>query len=101
MPWSYEVSCTIISRYATHVRSDSANPDLIHIKVGRTNNLHRRLLEHRRYCPSLTHRLLGYYPVAVRYCDRLERLVHTELTDLAAHSYVTGRNQPNPCCPDC
>ena len=55
-------------------------PDLIQVKVGRTNDVGRRFLEHRRNCPSLDYKLLGYYPPVaqspssplVQYCDRLE-----------------------------
>ena len=85
---------------ATDLRVDNARPDLIHIKVGRTNDIARRLREHRRNCPSFRPILLGHTAVAP-YCDQLERLVHLELTDLAAQSYPPGRNAPRTCCQDC
>ncbi|KAI1785007.1 hypothetical protein LXA43DRAFT_900698, partial [Ganoderma leucocontextum] len=84
-------------------------PDLIRIKVGRSNNVMLRLSQHRRRCPSLKHSLLGSFPsgppslcaVAVPYCDRLERLVHIELADLSAKSHPAGRTAPRTRCPDC
>lgn len=95
--------------FVTAAPSDLARPDLIHIKVGRSNDVARRLCEHRRRCPSFNQRLLGYYPQThvasttstVAYCDRLERLVHIELADLAAQSYPAGRCTPRPSCVDC
>lgn len=84
-------------------------PGLIEVKVGRTNDVKRRLLEHRRRCPALNYKLLGYYPstapspssALVRYCDRLERLVHIELADFAANSYPAGRNACRGKCANC
>ena len=88
---------------------DHNHPDLIHVKVGRTDDLRRRFYEHRRRCPSFNQKVLGYYPAAspilstpsIQYCNRLERLVHIELTDLSASSYSVGRNVPHPKCTDC
>ena len=88
---------------------DNTRPDLIHIKVGRTNDVLSRLSQHRRNCPTFMPILLGFYPPAgstrsadpPQYCDRLERLVHDELADLSANSYPTGRNAPRPACADC
>ena len=89
--------------------TDVKDRSLIRIKVGRTNDIQRRLREHRRNCPSLKHKLLGFYPspklgratAGVPYYDRLERLVHTELTDLATSSYPAGQSSPRRRCTDC
>ena len=91
------------------VSTDAKNPHLIHIKVGRTNDIQRRLREHRRTCPSMRHKLLGFYPPArqgpdpgdVPFCDRLERLVHIELTDLAVTSNPARQQTLRWKCKDC
>ncbi|KAI1785496.1 hypothetical protein LXA43DRAFT_899781, partial [Ganoderma leucocontextum] len=86
--------------------ADRARPELVHIKVGRTNDIARRLAQHRRRCPSFKPSLLGRYPWytgpdLIPYCDRVERLVHVELSELAAKSYPPGRNAPRARCADC
>ncbi|KAI1789211.1 hypothetical protein LXA43DRAFT_893348 [Ganoderma leucocontextum] len=78
----------------------NAHPDLIRIKLGRTNDVARRLWEHRRCCPSSHQVLLGQTGL-VPYCDRLERLIHVELTDRAAQSNPAGRTAPRTRCTDC
>ena len=97
--------------FATYIATFpvGTRPDLIQVKVGRTNDVARRFREHRHRCPSLDYKLLGYYPPiapppsspVVRYCDRLERLVHIELADLAANSYPAGRTATRNKCADC
>ncbi|KAI1789739.1 hypothetical protein LXA43DRAFT_867913, partial [Ganoderma leucocontextum] len=74
--------------------------DLVRIKLGRSNNVARRLSEHRRRCPSARHVLLGQTDL-IPYCDRLERLIHVELADRAAQSYPAGRSAPRTRCADC
>ncbi|KAI1783970.1 hypothetical protein LXA43DRAFT_901107 [Ganoderma leucocontextum] len=79
---------------------DNAHPDRVHIKLGRTNDIPRRLSEHRRRCPSSRHVLLGHTGL-VPHCDRLERLIHIELADRAAQAYPAGRTAPRTRCTDC
>ena len=82
---------------------DQADPDLVRIKVGRSIDVVRRLLEHRRRCPSARPILLGFTSLAPR-CDRLERLIyvdHVELANRAAQSYPAGRAAPRTKCADC
>ncbi|KAI1786179.1 hypothetical protein LXA43DRAFT_898469 [Ganoderma leucocontextum] len=94
--------------YALELQDD-AHLDLVHIKVGRTNDIARRLSEHRRRCPSFEPFLLGHYPAKARlrasylvpYCDLLERLVHLELTDLAVKAHPAGGTTPHTRCVDC
>ncbi|KAI1783652.1 hypothetical protein LXA43DRAFT_854262, partial [Ganoderma leucocontextum] len=57
----------------------------LELRVGRSNDVPRRLLEHQRRCPSYRPSLIGYSSY-VPNADRLERLVHIELTDRAAQS---------------
>ncbi|KAM5534195.1 hypothetical protein V8D89_012102 [Ganoderma adspersum] len=78
-------------RFAT-TRSllDHNDPNLIRIKVGWSNDVARRLSEHRRRCPSVWPILLGCSCLSP-HCDRLERLIHVELADRAAQSYPAGR----------
>ncbi|KAI1783019.1 hypothetical protein LXA43DRAFT_904424, partial [Ganoderma leucocontextum] len=88
---------------------DTAHPDIVRIKVGRSVHVCRRISEHRRRCPSFKPRLLGtyppathgIYPIGVRYSHLLERLVHLELTDLAAQSNPAHRKATRPRCQDC
>ncbi|KAI1782586.1 hypothetical protein LXA43DRAFT_905388 [Ganoderma leucocontextum] len=88
---------------------DTAHPDLVRIKVGRTADVARRLYQHRSRCPSFNPFLLGYYPSKtqkiysrpVPFADLLERLVHLELTELAARSYPAGKTATRPRCQDC
>lgn len=79
---------------------DHSDPDLIRIKVGRSNDVARRLSEHRRRCPSARPILLGRSCLSP-HCDRLERLIHVELADRAAQSYPAGRTAPLAKCKDC
>ncbi|KAI1783914.1 hypothetical protein LXA43DRAFT_902650 [Ganoderma leucocontextum] len=89
--------------------ADPSHPALIRIKVGRSNNVQLRLSQHRRRCPTFNPKLLGCLPYdsptlcarPVRFCDRLERLVHVELADLSAKSHPAGRNAPRMRCTDC
>ncbi|KAI1781921.1 hypothetical protein LXA43DRAFT_907301, partial [Ganoderma leucocontextum] len=94
--------------YIYALKLTDARPDLVRIKVGRTVNIRTRLYQHRRRCPSLKPQLLGQYPSSTRpkactvpFSDRLERLVHLELTDVAACSNPAGRTATRPRCPDC
>lgn len=88
---------------------DPTRPDLVHIKVGRTNDVRRCLYEHCRRCPTSKYKLLGHYPQvisrttpsSVPYCDRLERLVHVELTDISARSHPPSRTAHRGRCTDC
>ncbi|KAI1786477.1 hypothetical protein LXA43DRAFT_897882, partial [Ganoderma leucocontextum] len=94
--------------YALELQDD-AHPDLVHIKVGRMNDIARRLSEHHCRCPLFEPFLLGHYPAKARlrasclvpYCDLLERLVHLELTDLAVKSHPAGGTTPHARCVDC
>ena len=86
-----------------------SRPDIIRIKVGRTNDMIRRYKEHHRRCPSLQPTLLGYYPsngespqdlAAGRLRPNkktssshlLERVVHLELTEVAVHAPYLSPN---------
>ncbi|KAI1794780.1 hypothetical protein LXA43DRAFT_882957 [Ganoderma leucocontextum] len=91
---------------------DINNPDLVHIKVGRTNAMNRRMAEHLHKCPSGRPLLLGYYPrphgaaqaelslarikpgVKVPFADMLEELVHLELADIASNALPSGAVKP-------
>ena len=103
---------------------------MLHIKVGRTNDMARRWGEHRRRCPLLQPTLLGYFPSngeTPRDLDGgvvnpggkttpnshlLERVVHKELADVAVHApYLSpngnsggmglGATQTRGPCPSC
>ncbi|KAI1790815.1 hypothetical protein LXA43DRAFT_890172 [Ganoderma leucocontextum] len=82
---------------------DKTNPHLVRIKVGGSVDVAVRFSQHRRRCPSSHPVLLGSYPSrsTVPFANLLERLVHLELTDLAARSYPAGRTAPRPRCRDC
>ncbi|CAA7257378.1 unnamed protein product [Cyclocybe aegerita] len=75
--------------------------NIIKLKIGRTANVAKRLSEWDRQCHSQEHVLRGCYPdsgeeeaglmrgslkpgATVPWCHRLEKLVHTELDDLAS-----------------
>lgn len=91
------------------IPTDSNNPNLIHIKVGRTNDIHHHLHKHWQSCPSMHYKLLGSYPPIGRepncnlipFCDHPEHLIHTELTDLAVDLYPAGQYMPRHKCKDC
>ena len=109
MPVSFR--CSALTCPVFDFVEDTAHPDLVRIKVGRTSDVSRRLREHRRRCPSFKAQLLGQYPPAtpspgtytrgVPFAGALERLVHLELTDLAAQSNPSGRMATRVHCPDC
>ena len=82
---------------------DVTRPDLIRLKVGRTNDMVRRYGEHQRRCPLLRLTLVGYYPSGGESAQDLaagrlspsgrttsshllERVVHRELTSVAIHA---------------
>ena len=95
-------------RHACSSILDDNNPDLVHIKVGRTNTMNHRTAEHFHNCPSGKPLLLDYYPrpasasqaklslarikpgVKVPFADMLEELIHIELTDIAANTLPSG-----------
>ena len=96
--------------HADRSRPDASRPDLIRIKVGRSIDVRSRFSQHRNRCPSSKPKLLGQFPASttppppaasVRFYDRLERLVHLELAELAARSYPTARSAINQPCVDC
>ncbi|EJF56433.1 hypothetical protein BD309DRAFT_878036 [Dichomitus squalens] len=86
---------------------------ILDASVGRTNQLNRRYSEHLRNCPSLHPVLLGYYPPnpdespedlaagrikpgrMVPYVQRLERLVHLELADVAVNAPYLSPTLPH------
>ena len=105
-------------------------PGILCIKVGRTNDMARRWGEHRRRCPLLQPKLLGYFPSngetpsdldagvvnpggkRTRNSHLLERVVHKELADTAIHApYLSsngntgglglGATQTRGSCPSC
>ena len=108
---------------------DVARPDLIRLKVGRTNDMIRRYGEHQRRCPLLQLTLVGYYPSngesaqdlatgrlnpsgRTASSHLLERVVHRELTSVAIHApYLSpsgnigglflGASQFRVPCPSC
>lgn len=84
----------------TPLLSDHMHPGRIRVKVGRSNDVARRLSEHRRRCPSSRPILLGYTGL-VPSCDKLERLIHIELADRAAQSIPADRTAPRTKCRDC
>ena len=69
----------------------------IHVKVGRTGNVRRRLQEWKRSCPSSSPRILGY--VRANDVHKLERLVHIELE--ARSVWRQGRGEHHDRCADC
>ncbi|CAE6518409.1 unnamed protein product [Rhizoctonia solani] len=96
--------------YAYEIRDPKA-PNEFHIKIGRTVNLVRRLDEWREQCGSERVALRGWWPRTIegggqndcedplsllrgkikpgkkgKYCHRLERLIHLELSDIALNS---------------
>ncbi|KAI0318420.1 hypothetical protein OF83DRAFT_1115990 [Amylostereum chailletii] len=92
---------------------DPADPSVVHLKVGRATNLNRRMDQWSRQCGSKEQILRGHWPDGLLpdqaslmkgliqagnkgpWCHRLERLVHLELADLAAHSPYTDPKFPN------
>ena len=91
------------------IPTDSNNLNLIHIKVSRTNNVHHCFHEHQQSCLSMHHKLLGsYLPIGqelncnlVPFCDHLEHLIHTELTNLVVDLYPASQYTPQHKCKDC
>ena len=103
IPLRFEVSPTLSScnvlPYA-HPALDQSTPGQVHLKVGRTVNLVKRMDQWSKQCESKEQVLRGYWPgngsadssdlMKGRmkigdpgpYCYRLERLVHLELADL-------------------
>ncbi|THH21089.1 hypothetical protein EW146_g381 [Bondarzewia mesenterica] len=97
--------------YAFLIR-DSDMPDHIHIKVGRTTNLNRRIDQWDKQCFSKQQNLLGWWPGGLdtgetsvikgrvkagqpgAWCHRLERLVHLELADLVANMQYLDSGWP-------
>lgn len=97
--------------YAYEIRNPKT-PDEVHIKVGRAINLVKRLDEWGKQCGSKEVILRGWWPGTVeddgaddsvngsvslmkgrvkpgekgKYCHRLERLIHLELSDVALNS---------------
>jgi hypothetical protein len=89
---------------------DPSTPSLVHLKVGRTSNVSRRINQWGKQCGSREQILRGFWPGTVDqdvdadadgvdlvkgriragaagpYVARLERLVHLELADLVANS---------------
>ena len=111
-------------------RLDNPQSDLVHIKIGRTNDMPRRWGEHRRKCPLLQPTLLGYFPSGGESASDLaagrlnpnapktasshllELVVHLEVTELAVHApYLSlngqtgglnlGATQTRGPCPSC
>ncbi|TDL27628.1 hypothetical protein BD410DRAFT_782758 [Rickenella mellea] len=89
---------------------DPSRPDFFDIKVGRTNNLTKRIDRWGKQCGSKETILRGYWPVREGEqmsslmkglikpgppgpnCHRLERLIHLELADLVLHTpYLNGK----------
>ena len=103
---------------------------MLHIKVGRTNDMARQWGEHRRRCPLLQPTLLGYFPSngetpgdldagvvnpggkTTPNSHLLECIVHKELADIAVNApYLSpngnsgglglGATQTRAPCPSC
>ncbi|KAI8999026.1 hypothetical protein BD414DRAFT_408075 [Trametes punicea] len=92
---------------------DGANPNVVHIKVGRAVKLTKRLAEWDKQCQSKQTHLLGFWPMSrdaaqngmMRgrvqvgepgpWCHRVERLVHLELADLALNAPYVDPQFPN------
>ncbi|KAI0261049.1 hypothetical protein BC834DRAFT_897807 [Gloeopeniophorella convolvens] len=91
---------------------DPADKEYVHIKVGRTTNLNRRMDQWGKQCGSKEQVLRGYWPggmgragVPVKglvhagpkgpWCHRLEHLVHVELRDLVNHKQYLEDAYPN------
>ena len=88
---------------------DFVHPAFIRLKVGRTNDMVRRHGEHQRRCPLLRPTLVGYFPSGGETAQALaagrihptgrtnsshllERVVHSELTDVAIHAPYLSSN---------
>lgn len=102
--------------------TDKNDPSFVHIKVGRTVRLTRRLEQWSRQCSSKPQILRGFWPPSSQNatgsmldlarldvglpgpsCHRLERLIHIELADLVKQwSGIQGnRSQSRGHCVDC
>jgi len=82
--------------------TDNSTPKHVHLKVGRTNNLPKRITEWSKQCTTHEHTFRGSWPVLPAsqsflpgklqarakgpYSHRLERLIHLELADLATNT---------------
>ncbi|OBZ75630.1 hypothetical protein A0H81_04824 [Grifola frondosa] len=98
--------------YTFEIR-DPNTPTEIHLKVGRTVSLVKRLDEWDKQCGSKEQILRGFWPGTIeaekgslmkgrvragepgRWCHRVERLVHLELTDLALNVPYLDPRFPN------
>ncbi|KAF8654147.1 hypothetical protein AX16_003676 [Volvariella volvacea WC 439] len=103
--------------YTFEIREDSPS-ETIKLKVGRAVNLVKRIDQWGKQCGSKEQILRGWYPGTVEdgqdssdvslmkgrvkagekaaWCHRLERLIHIELTDLAANSTHLNPGWPRP-----
>jgi hypothetical protein len=101
--------------YAFHIQDDDT-PELAHLKVGRTNNIGKRMNQWGRQCGSREQILRGVWPSpaggvdgadlvkgrmkpppAGPYMARLERLVHLELADLVANRQYLHKKWSDMC----
>ncbi|KAI0956795.1 hypothetical protein AcW1_005389 [Taiwanofungus camphoratus] len=98
--------------YTFEIR-DPGDPDQIHLKIGRTTKLVKRLDQWNKQCGSKEQILRGYHPCTVDpdersllkgrvrsgepgpWCHRLERLVHLEIADLALYAPHYNAQFPN------
>lgn len=87
-----------------HNHADPDETEVIHLKVGRANNLNRRMDQWGKQCGSKEQIVRGWWPGGIvhdeaslmkgtikagekgAWCHRLERLVHLELADLATNT---------------
>ncbi|KAF9534088.1 hypothetical protein CPB83DRAFT_748294, partial [Crepidotus variabilis] len=96
--------------YVLELAPDDTN--FVKFKVGRSNDVGRRLREWRRQCPSTIPVLKGFFPGDLSedgfssmakltmpgpsgpLCHRLERLIHIELTDLVSNPAYLDQSWP-------
>ena len=77
--------------------ADQQHSPFLRIKVGRTNNVQRRLHEWRRSCAHSVPVLLGHH--STRYAHKLERVAHVALQRRALWRNVSRSYQAR--CNDC
>ena len=113
IPSRSEVRSAEVSHAYSNNELDINHPDSVHLKVGRTVNLVKRIDQWSKQCESKEQVLRGFWPgngstdpsnlmkgrvkpgSPGKYCYRLERLIHLELADLVQNKPYLLPGFPN------